>query len=60
LFVIAPILGSAVNHRSISFGYVLHLLVKVSMSCSMFHGFFIGEEVSVGDKGSRDTTTVDV
>ena len=30
------------------------------MSSSMFHGFFIGEEVRVGDKGSGDTTMVDI
>jgi hypothetical protein len=33
---------------------------RVSVSSSVFHGFFIGEEVRVGDRGSGDTTTVDV
>jgi hypothetical protein len=33
---------------------------RVSVSFSMFHGFFVGEEVRVGDKGSGDNTTVDV
>jgi hypothetical protein len=34
--------------------------LRVSVSSSVFHGFFIAEEVRVGDKGSGDTTTVDV
>jgi hypothetical protein len=53
-------LGCTTDQRSTPFGY-LHLLVGPSWSSSIFSGFFIAEEVDgVGDKGSRDITTVDV
>jgi hypothetical protein len=55
-------LGCTNNQRSIPFGYLLHLLVQGHQGPLLcFFGVFIAEEVDgVGDKGSRDTTMVDV
>jgi hypothetical protein len=51
-------LGCTTNHRSIPFGYLLHLLVQHHQ---VFSGVFIPKEVDgVGDKESRDTIMVDV
>jgi hypothetical protein len=33
---------------------------RLSVFFSVFHGFFVFEEVRVGDKGSGDNTMVDV
>jgi hypothetical protein len=55
-------LGCTTNKREIPFGYLLHLLVfRSSRSSSVFSVVFIAEDVDgVGDKGSGDTTVVNV
>jgi hypothetical protein len=54
-------LDCTTNHRSVPFGYLLHLLVQGHQCPVLFAGVFIAEEVvGAGDKGSGDTTTVNV
>jgi len=53
-------LGYTTNQRSILFGYLHHLLIQGHHDL-VFSGVFIAEDVGgVGDKGSGDTTMVDV
>ena len=53
-------LGYTTNQRSILFGYLPHLLVQGHQGL-VFSGVFTAEDVGgVRDKGSGDTTMVDV